>query len=201
MAGALDPGDGGIVTTEPLRRDLQSRQADKVERLIEAALVEVRGTGYDGFTVRNVARRAGVAPATAYTYFASKDHLIAEVFWRRLDALPPTKGGGRRSPAARAADALRDIAVAVAAEPELATAGTTAILATDPDVTRLRTRMGATILQRLGAALGDDADPAALRTLGLAFSGAMLQAGMGYFEHSELADRMREVAEVVLGRP
>ena len=40
-------------------------------------------------TVRNVARRAGVAPATAYTYFASKDHLVAEVFWRRLRG-PPT---------------------------------------------------------------------------------------------------------------
>ena len=26
-----------------------------------------------------VARRAGVAPATAYTYFASKEHLVAEV--------------------------------------------------------------------------------------------------------------------------
>ena len=188
-----------MVATEPVRRDLQGRQADKVERLVEAALVEVRVTGYDGFTVRNVARRAGVAPATAYTYFASKDHLIAEVFWRRLDALPPARVNGRRSPAGRAADALRDIAGAVAAEPELATAGTTAILANDPDVHRLRERMGLAILQRLAAALGEDRDPAALRALGLAFSGAMLQAGMGYFAHSELADRMAEVADVVLG--
>jgi AcrR family transcriptional regulator len=187
-----------IVSTEPARRHLQGRQADKVERLVAAALDEVRATGYDGFTVRNAASRAGVAPATAYTYFASKDHLIAEVFWRRLDALPEPRVNGRRAPAARAAEALREIAGAVAAEPELAAAGTTAILASDPDVHRLRERMGVTILHRLASALGEDRDPAALRALGLAFSGAMLQAGMGYFDYTELADRMAEVAGVVL---
>ena len=38
--------------------------------------------------MRSAAERAGVAPATAYTYFASKDHLLAEVLWRRMEALP-----------------------------------------------------------------------------------------------------------------
>jgi AcrR family transcriptional regulator len=189
-----------IVSSEPARRHLQGRQADKVDRLVAAALDEVRAAGYDGFTVRNAAKRAGVAPATAYTYFASKDHLLAEVFWRRLAALPAPKADGRRSPAARVAAALREIADAVAAEPELGAAGTTAILANDPDVHRLRARMGVTILERLATALGEDRDPAALRTLGLAFSGAMLQAGMGYFDYTELGDRMAEATEVVLGR-
>ena len=72
------------LSTEPTRRRLTERQAHTVERLTVAAVDEVRVVGYDGLTVRNVARRAGVAPATAYTYFASKDHLVAEVFWRRL---------------------------------------------------------------------------------------------------------------------
>jgi AcrR family transcriptional regulator len=170
-----------------------------VQRLVDAALEEVRATGYDGLTVRNVARRAGVAPATAYTYFASKDHLVAEVFWRRVAALPEPRVNGRRSPAARAATALREIAVTLADEPELAAAATTAILASDPDVHRLRTRMGGAVLHRLHAALGDDAGPAAVQALGLAFSGAMLQAGMGYFSYTELGDRMAEVADVVLG--
>src|SRR5919198_6181137 len=73
----------GKLTTEPTRRRLTERQAETVRRLTEAAVVEVRETGYEGLTVRNVARRAGVAPATAYTYFASKNHLITEIFWRR----------------------------------------------------------------------------------------------------------------------
>lgn len=168
---------------------------------MDAGLEEVRATGYDGLTVRNVARRAGVAPATAYTYFASKDHLIAEVFWRRVAALPDPRYDGRRTPAARAARALREIAVILADEPELAAAATTAVLANDPDVHRLRGRMGAAVLHRLEAALGDEGSPAALQALALSFSGAMLQAGMGYFDYRELGDRMAEVADVVLGRP
>ena len=35
-----------------------------------------------------VAAEAGVGAATAYTYFSSKEHLVAEVFWRRLAASP-----------------------------------------------------------------------------------------------------------------
>ena len=72
--------------TEAPRRELTARQAAVVDRLTAAAVHEIRAKGYEGFTVRNVAARARVAPATAYTYFASKDHLITEVFWRRLRA-------------------------------------------------------------------------------------------------------------------
>ena len=46
-----------------------------VHRLVDAAVEELHRTGYEGLSVRNVAKRAGVAPATAYTYFSSKDHL------------------------------------------------------------------------------------------------------------------------------
>jgi AcrR family transcriptional regulator len=185
-------------TTEPTRRGLDGRQADRVDALVDATVAELRAHGYDGLTVRNAARRAGVAPATAYTYFGSKDHLVAEVFWRRLDALPTPSVDGRRSAAARVAAALRELAMAIAAEPELAAASTTAVLANDADVQRLRNRIGATFNDRLAAALGSGADPAVLRALNLAWAGALLQAGMGYFSYAELADRMDEVAALLL---
>jgi AcrR family transcriptional regulator len=190
------------VTTshEPTRRHLTAPQADKVDRLVDAAQVELRTHGYEGLTVRNAARRAGVAPATAYTYFASKDHLITEVFWRRVQALPEVSVDGRRTPVARVVAALRDVALLVADEPELATACTTAVLANDADVRRLRDRIGAAVSQRLADALGEDGEPATLRALGLACSGAMLQAGMGYFAYAEIADRMEEVARLVFER-
>jgi AcrR family transcriptional regulator len=35
--------------------------------------------GYDAVTIREVADRAGIARATVYRYFSSKDHLLAEV--------------------------------------------------------------------------------------------------------------------------
>ena len=86
-ADATAPGRGG-------RRSWSRPPADEVEEV-----------GYAGLTVRIVARRAGVAPATAYTYFSSKDHLLAEVLWRRMQALPPP---GRRR-ADRSAERLADV--------------------------------------------------------------------------------------------
>ena len=70
------------VAHEAPRRWLTERQAEAVDQLVDAAEAEVEASGYDGLSVRNVARRAGVAPATAYTYFSSKDHLLAELLWR-----------------------------------------------------------------------------------------------------------------------
>lgn len=181
----------------PARRDLQGRQAERVDALVEATVAELRSHGYEGLTVRNVARRAGVAAATAYSYFGSKDHLVAEVFWRRIDALPTEPPVGTTA-VARTQATLRTLAQAVAAEPELAAASTTALLAGDPDVHRLRSRVGGAFNSRLATALGPGADPAVLRALNLALAGALLQAGMGYFSYDELADRMDEVASVLL---
>ncbi|MBO2455341.1 TetR/AcrR family transcriptional regulator [Actinomadura barringtoniae] len=184
----------GELTTEPTRRRLTERQADTVRRLTDAAVEEVREAGYEGLTVRNVAKRAGVAPATAYTYFASKNHLITEVFWRRLSALAPVEGTGK----AKAVEVLREIALLVSDEPELAGACTTAMLGTDPDVRELRVRIGVAIRERLEAALGSGADPKVLGALELAYAGALVHAGMGYTSYARMADRLAEMAELIL---
>jgi len=184
--------------TEAPRRELTPRQAAAVERLTDAAVVEIRATGYEGFTVRNVAARARVAPATAYTYFASKDHLITEVFWRRLRALPDPGFDRRRGTAGRVVDALRDVVLLVSNEPELAAACTTAMLASDPDVKRLRDRNGAQIRHRIRSALGQAADPAVLRALELTVSGAMLQAGMGHLRYAELPRLLDQVTKLLV---
>jgi AcrR family transcriptional regulator len=185
-------------TREPVRRHLSERQADTVARLTDAAVEEVRGTAYEGLTVRNVARRAGVAPATAYTYFASKDHLVAEVFWRRLQTQAPTVPEADATAAERVTLAIGDLAGLVGDEPELAAAVTTAMLASDPDVERVRDQIGAEVAERLQRALGPDLDEARLDALQLSLWGAMLSAGMGYFPHAQLAERMTAVVAIVL---
>lgn len=187
------------VAREPVRRHLSVRQADTVARLTDAAVDEVRGTGYDGLTVRNVAKRAGVAPATAYTYFASKDHLVAEVFWRRLQVQVPTEPAAGAGPAERVDIAIGDLAGLVGDDPELAAAVTTALLASDPDVERVREQIGLEVAERLARAMGPDPDPGRLETVQLALWGAMLSAGMGAFPHAELAERMAVVTRIVLG--
>jgi AcrR family transcriptional regulator len=184
---------------ESTRRRLTPRQAEVVARLTAAALDELRVAGYEGLTVRNVARRAGVAAATAYTYFGSKDHLVAEVFWRKLAALPPVRVDRRRSPAARVSAALHDIGRLISDEPQLAAACTTAMLAPDADVQPLRERIGGLWHQRLKVALGDDATPERLQALELSFSGALLQAGMGHIPYETVTHVMVDVAAVVLG--
>jgi AcrR family transcriptional regulator len=181
------------------RRALAGRPADTVAALVDAAVSEVAETGFDGLTVRGVARRAGVSPATAYTYFASKEHLLTEVFWRRLDALDAPHQTRRQRPADRVADAVRDVALLVADEPELAAGVTTALLAHDTDVQVVRDRIGAAIASRLAAAMGPDADPRGVQILTFTFIGALLSAGMGYATYAALPDVMADAAARMLG--
>lgn len=193
----LVSGHVSDISTEPTRRRLTHRQAETVAKLTAAAMEEVRDTGYAGLTVRNVAARAGVGTATAYMYFSSKEHLLAEVYWRTLQGLPPVPADDR-SPAERVTGVLREIALVGAAQPDLAAAATVSLLDNSPDVHHLRARVGLTIRERLVAALGPGHDPAALIALEYAYSGAMLHAGMGFATYEEVADRLADTARLIM---
>jgi len=184
-------------SAEATRRHLSARQAAVVARLVDAAAVEAREHGYEGLTVRKAAKRAAVAPATAYTYFASKDHLLAEVMWRRLHAATVADPNGATA-IDRVTAVLQDLGLLMADDPALAAACTTALLGPGPDVRRLRDRLGAHIHTRLALALGDDEDPVVLRTLELAYIGAMLSAGMGHGSFAEVPADLRDVAHLIL---
>jgi AcrR family transcriptional regulator len=182
------------------RRQLGGRPADTVAALVDAAVIEIAATGYDGLTVRNVARQAGVSPATAYTYFASKEHLLTEVFWRRLSNLEEPAFDKRTSIAARVEATVRGMALLVADEPELAAGVTTAMLAHDHDVKLLRDQIGDVFARRLADALGPDADPVLLRTLVTTFVGALLTAGMGNATYAELPQLMADATALMTKR-
>jgi AcrR family transcriptional regulator len=188
----------GTVIHEPTRRALTDRQAEVVERLVRAAAEEVREQPDEGLSVRRVARRAGLAPATAYTYFGSKDHLVAEVAWRRLRALPDAgaeEGATRRE---RVRAELRTVGLFMADDPAMAAACTQALLSGSPDVKALRDRIGQEIHRRLRRALGPGGDPAVLRTLELAWIGALLTSGMGHLTPADVPARLLEVADLVV---
>jgi len=187
-----------VLAAEASRRRLTVRQVAVVEQLLEAAADEARDRGYEGLTVRNVARRAGVAPATAYTYFASKDHLLAEVLWRRLQALPAPGTTGVVGSTERVVAELRVLGLFVADDPTLAAACTTALLGSGPEVRALRVLFGTALHERLAHALGDEADEAVLRSLDLAYSGAMLWAGMGHIRFADVPEALADAARLVL---
>lgn len=179
------------------RQRLNSRRAETVERLLLAGDQELREVGVEGLTIRTVAHRAGVSAATAYTYLSSKNHLFAELFLRLLtDTEPPVPTG--RDAVERVQSVIRQTMTSLAASPELAAGATLALLGTDPDVARLRLRIGAEFVDRFRGALGEDADPVVLEALALTFSGALLQAGMGLMTYTEMGERLDAVVATIL---
>ena len=182
------------------RQAVDGRRAETLERLLEAGAEELRAVGHEALTVRTVAARAGVSPATAYTYVASKNHLFAELFWRYLDSERPVASGGGALDRLRST--TRALADQLAAAPELAAAVTPALLSSDPDVERLRLRIGGEFLARFAEAIGPEVPEErlgpVLEALVMAFSGALLQTGMGLIAYTDLADRLDPVVAAIL---
>ncbi|MCV7108135.1 TetR family transcriptional regulator [Mycolicibacterium chitae] len=185
------------VTREATRRRLTAKQADTVDRLGRSAVEVLSREGFAGLTIRMVAAEAGVGAATAYTYFSSKEHLVAEVFWRRL-ATTPAPSNDAPDATDRVVAVLRHIALLLANEPELAGAVTSALLGKDPDVEHLRLRIGAEINRRLTAALGPDADPELVDSLELLYAGALVRAGIGHASYQQIADVLERSARLLL---
>lgn len=167
------------------------------DALLDAALAHLRQRGPAGLTVRAVAERAGLTHTTAYAYFSSRDHLVASLYWRQVRA----EGDGAVDPAApvgaRVAAALGGPGRVAAADPALARAGLTALVADEPAVGAVRDELGVHVVGRIRAALGPDARPLVVDSLALAYTGAMLQASMGYLPFAAVVDRLAALAEAL----
>ena len=189
------------VSFESTRRRLTAKQADTIQRLSNAALAVLARDGFGGLTIRLVAAEAGVGAATAYTYFSSKEHLIAEVFWRRLASSAESSATNAQPPLERVIAVLRHIALLVANEPELAGAVTNALLGRDPDVEHLRDRIAREIRRRLVDAVGAERPECGelVESLELLYTGALVHAGMGYVTYTEIADRLERSVRLLFG--
>jgi AcrR family transcriptional regulator len=184
---------------EPLRN---RRQEETFRKVLAAGIETLREKGYADLTVRAVAARAKVAPATAYTYFSSKNHLIAEVYLDLVRQVPyfTDVNDPMRT---RVDKALRHLALVVADEPEVAAACTTALLSggADPAVRTVRDRIGAEIHRRITSAIGPDADPLTVSALEMTFFGALVNAAGGAYTYHQIADRLGYVVGLILPTP
>ncbi|WP_231983296.1 TetR/AcrR family transcriptional regulator [Mycobacterium sp. 852002-51961_SCH5331710] len=175
------------------------RQEETFRKVLGAGVEMLRESSYADLTVRAVAARAKVAPATAYTYFSSKNHLIAEVYLDLMRQVPYFTDVNE-SRVARVEKTLRAMALMVADEPEVAAACTTALLSSsDAAVRAVRDRIGAEIHRRIRSAMGPEADPRALAALEMTFFGALVNAGSGVFTYHQIADRLSYVVGLILG--
>ena len=175
------------------------RQEETFRKVLAAGLETLRENSYADLTVRMVAARAKVAPATAYTYFSSKNHLIAEVYLDLVRRVPYFTDVNDPMPT-RVKRALHHLALVVADEPEVAAACTTALLGggADPAVRAARDRIGAEIHRRITSAIGPGADASAVSALEMAFFGALVQAGSGEFTYRKIAERLDDVVRLIL---
>jgi AcrR family transcriptional regulator len=175
------------------------RQEETFRKVLSAGVDMLRESSYADLTVRSVAARAKVAPATAYTYFSSKNHLIAEVYLDLIRQVPYFTDVND-SMLTRVDKALRSMTLILADEPEVAAACTTALLSnSDAAVRAARDRIGAEIHKRITSAIGPGADARKVSALEMTFFGALVNAGSGAFTYHQIADRLSYVVGLVLG--
>lgn len=174
------------------------RQEQTVSKILDAAVDLLHQSSYSDLTMRAVAARAGVAPATAYTYFSSKNTLIAEVYLRRVQAVPLFTDVNQ-STQARVTAQLRELALLVADETEVAAATTIALMGDEPAMRPVREKIGLEVRRRIASALGPGAWPEVLATLEMIFYGALVQAGGGGFSYYQTADRLDSAIALIMG--
>ncbi|WIM86200.1 TetR/AcrR family transcriptional regulator [Candidatus Mycobacterium wuenschmannii] len=191
----ITPATGDSVGAAPRNR----RQEETFRKVLAAGIEVLRETSYADLTVRAVAARAKVAPATAYTYFSSKNHLIAEVYLDMVRQVPFFTDVNESMPT-RVDKALRALALVVADEPEVAAACTTALLggSGDPAVRAVRDRIGAEIHKRITSAIGPDAEPRIVSVLEMTFFGALVNAASGAYTYHQIADHLAYAVGLIL---
>lgn len=167
----------GIVSNEVSNTGRNLRQpsedsAATIERVLDSAVRVLSRTGFDGLNLRAVAQEAGSATATVYTYFESREQLVAEIVWRAMSL-----------PSNEPVDApARDVPTGSLSTPltvsRMGNAATT--LADNPGLADLRYRLADQVRVRVLTALGPNADPAVADLLQRQYINALAGAGAAY---------------------
>jgi AcrR family transcriptional regulator len=74
-----------MATSEPLiRPPLQRRSQESLERVLQAGMEVLQEQGFEGFTLQEVSRRAGVSIGSIYARVASREALIMAIYERAM---------------------------------------------------------------------------------------------------------------------
>jgi AcrR family transcriptional regulator len=174
------------------------RQEDTYHRVLDAAVELLHETKYSDLTVRAIAARAQLSPATAYNYFKSKNGLIAELYLRLVRTVPLFVDVNQTTHE-RIIQEIHALAMLGADEPEVAVATTTALMGDEEELKPLREQIGIEVRRRLTAALGPGVPISVLSAVEFVFYGAMVRAGTGSsLGYDTVASRLDGVIGLIL---
>lgn len=181
-----------------MRRPRNLRSERSVRKLIEATVEELTVSPYGDLTVRAVAARAAVSTTTAYTYFGSKDALIAEAYLG-LMRHAAVFTDANDSVKCRVSAQLRELALLIADKPYFADACTVALMADGSAIEQLRVQIASEVSQRISAALGSECSDDVAVTLHMLFTGAMMHARSTAGGYVYVGNQLDASASLILG--
>ena len=203
----------GIVNT-PVERvesavvplaDMTSRQLIRRAKIIEEVIDLIGDVGAEAVQMRDVAQRSGVALATVYRYFSSKDHLLAAALedWQKrltrriLTTARPTN----HDPLTGMLDYLRRAQRAFHRNPEMTALMVQMMTSADPEVKATIDEMNRTNVEMFNRLL-DDVAPQDIPNVSFGINAALASAVTGLLTGSltleESMDQVEWVARVLL---
>lgn len=186
--------------------DMTSGQLARRAKIIEAVIGLIAEVGADAVQMRDVAHRSGVALATLYRYFSSKERLLAaalEDWQKRLTRRVLAAGGpADEGPLPGILDYLRRAQRAFHRNPQMTTLMLSAMTSTDPEAKAAIDRMGRTnveMFDRLLEGIDPERIPDVSFGLNAALTSALTAVLTGALSLDESLMRVEWVARALIG--
>ena len=182
------------------------RQRQRREEVVNTVLQLVAERGIDGLQMRDVCDRSGVALATVYRYFSSKDHLLAETLmaWAARIEHHVDLVTAELEPADRLVEVLRRGMQHLEQQPQFAGMLLAVSTSSDPRSSAAYLRLGALIRESLGRTI-PDVEPQlrerVLQVLGAVWYHAIVEWVAGRIPAHEVHARLGSTARILLASP
>lgn len=184
--------------------EMTPRQLARRAALLDAVIELVDEGRAEDLSMKEIADRAGVALATMYRYFSSKDHLVAAALlaWatplaQRVERRPPPEGPSGD----RLAFVLRQALAAYQRRPVFARLLVLVANSTDPHASACYTQMGEGVygvLAREIVGVDDDTRDRVLKVVGAVWYHCLVEWVNGRMTMDEVNDTLTSTATLLL---
>lgn len=185
---------------------MTSGQLARRAKIIEAVIDLIADVGADAVQMRDVAQRSGVALATVYRYFRSKEHLLPAALedWQKRLTRRILAGGGPadEGPLPGVLDYLRRAQRAFHRNPKMTALMLQTMTSTDSEARAAIDQMNRTnveMFDRLLEGVADEAIPNLTFGVNAALSSALAGVLAGMMTLDESLDRVEWVARTLVG--